>query len=300
MPNKTRPMTLPEFMDRFGTEQACREFLFHNRWPDGFRCPRCGSSEAYAMRTRPHWKCKACGHQVSVTAGTIMHKSHLPLTTWFLAIYLVSQSKRGISALELSKQIGRRYETAWHLLHKIRRVMSDREAERLREGMVEMDDAYFGGVSHGRVGRGTAQVPAVVAVSIGREGTPAFGRIVLLPDLRRESGDYAAKRILAEGAHVLTDGLGTFRGLSDLGFKHQVVPGGNLLGEDDRDPFPYVHTFISNAKAWINGTFHGLGRRHLQSYLNEFSYRFNRRWGEDRIFERLLRACVAHQPVVVS
>jgi transposase-like protein len=292
------PMSLLKFLERFGTEEACREHLFHARWNDGFRCPRCSESKAYSLAGRHLWQCAACGYQASVTAGTVMHRSHLPLTKWFMTLYLVAQSKRGISALELAKKLDVGYRIAWALLHKVRAGMIDREGQHRLGGLVELDDAYVGGVSDGRVGRGTTKVKTVVAVSLTHEGYPAYAKVTVVPDFTRETVSEAMRGVLEPGATALTDGLGAFNGLTAAGFVHRPMPNPQL--PEGIEPCPYVHTVISNAKAWIAGTFHGLGPKYMQAYLTEFCYRYNRRRLENRLFDRLLYACAAAQPVVVT
>lgn len=291
------PMTLMEFQERFGTDDACREHLFQIRWGDGFRCPRCEGSKGYVRRDRPLIECGGCGYPASATAGTIFHRSHAPLRKWYLAVFLNAQSKRGISSLELSKQIGVRQATAWTMLHKIRKAMQARDALYTLGGIVDLDDAYFGGVKHGKVGRGTTRVKAVVALSMDEGNHPKHAKIVVVPDFTQQQINNVAKAIAEPGTTIRTDAMGGFGALSDVGFGHDIIPTVKLL--EDTSPFPDVHMLISNIKAWMLGTFHGLGPKHMQAYLAEFVYRFNRRRLEYRLFERLLTACVLapHTPV---
>lgn len=288
MPRKPRPMTLVQFMQRFQNEDACRDYLFQQRWPDGFRCPKCGSSRVSAITTRHLWQCLDCSYQASVTAGTVMHHSKLPLATWFLAFFLVSQSKRGISSVELGKQLGVRQQTAWYMLRRIRKAMGQREGMYLLEGLVEMDDGYVGGVCEGRCGRGTDQAKVAVAVSINEEGYPGFAKVAVLDSFTQIDVNDAVTGMIRRGATVLTDGLSSWGGLPEAGYSHKPTPNKDL--PEGVEPFPYVHTFISNLKAWIAGTFHGLGDLYLQEYTDEFCFRFNRRQMEPRLFERLVNA----------
>jgi transposase-like protein len=292
-----RQMPLSEFVPRFSTEEACREQLARWRWPEGFRCPRCGGAKAYVLAQRSLWECAACGRQTSVTAGTIMHRSKVPLTKWFLAAFLMSQSKQGISALELSKQLPLRYETAWLLCRRLRAAMQQRDRRYFLFGTVEMDDAYVGGVQPGKVGRGTTKAKTVVAVAVDEHGLPSFAKVVVVPDFTQATVTEAVKSMVAPGARIITDGLGAFGGLGEAGYDHQPRPNGSW--PEGVDPFPYAHTLVSNLKAWIAGTFHGLGPKYLQAYISEFCYRFNRRRMEHRLVDGLLRACVAATPPVV-
>ena len=174
-------ITFEEFRTRFSTEEICRAELFRLRFPNGFVCPKCGCTEYYPVRGRNAFQCRACRHQTSVTAGTVMHRTHLPLTVWFWAIYLCATDKRGISAVQLSRTLGIRYESAWYLLHRIRRAMAQRDEKYALSGIVEMDDGYVGGATHnGKRGRGTDKAKIVVALSKTENGTSLFTRIRLL------------------------------------------------------------------------------------------------------------------------
>ncbi len=289
-----RRLSLPEFTARYATEDACRAALFAARWPEGFRCPKCGGTRAYVLRDRPRYQCVGCRHQASVTAGTILHHSRVPLTKWFLAMYLDAESKRGISATELQHKIGVCFSTAWFLLFRLRSAMGQREARHLLRGVVQMDDAYYGGEGHGKVGRGTIRPKAVVAVSVNEREVPQHLKIVLVRDFTQETVNEAVARFVAQGAKIVSDGLTAFGALERAGFSHEAVPTNHL--PEGVEPLPVVHTQIANSKAWIGGTFHGLGPKHLQSYLDAFAFRFNRRRLQS-VFERLVVACATSAPV---
>jgi len=188
---KQEPISLLEFQARFGSEDACREHLFQLRWPEGFRCPRCGSKQTYVIKTRHLYQCMACKHQVSVTAGTVMHKTRTPLVAWFWAIYLIAHDKRGNSALSLKKALGVSYKTAWTMAHKIRKAMADRDAQYKLAGLVKIDDAYIGGPSEGgdKAGRGTEKTPVIVAISSEESGQPGFVKMEVVESLDRETVD---------------------------------------------------------------------------------------------------------------
>ena len=164
-------ITFQEFRTRFSTEESCRAELFRLRFPNGFVCPKCGCTEYYPVRGRNTFQCRACRHQTSVTAGTVMHRTHLPLTAWFWAIYLCATDKRGISAVQLSRTLNICYESAWYLLHRIRCAMAQRDENYALFGIVEMDDGYVGGATHnGKRGRGTYKAKIVVALSKRKTG----------------------------------------------------------------------------------------------------------------------------------
>ncbi len=289
-----RRLSLPEFTDRYATEDACRAALFAARWPEGFRCPKCGGTRAYLLRDLPRYQCVGGRHQASVTAGTILHHSRVPLTKWLLAMYLDAESKRGISATELQHKIGVCFSTAWFLLIRLRSAMGQREARHLLRGVVQMDDAYCGGEGHGKVGRGTIRPKALVAVSVNEREVPQHLKIVLVRDFTQETVNKAVARFVEPGAKIVSDGLNAFGALERAGFPHEAVPTNHL--PDGVEPLPVVHTQIANSKAWIGGTFHGLGPKHLQSYFDAFAFRFNRRRLQS-VFERLVVACAASTPV---
>src|SRR5215467_4438345 len=213
------PCSLREFQRQFAGEEACQKYLAACRWPDGFKCPKCGHQRAYVM-TRV-WQCAACRHQVSLTSGTILHNTRLPLALWFWAAYLMTTDKRGISALLLQRQLElRRYETAWMMLHKLRRAMVNTAREPLH-GEVEIDEAWIGGF-HGGL-RGSRQLrgrrAALVVVAVEKRGT-ASGRLrmAVIPDFKTTTLTTFMKQHLAPGATIYTDGLKQFT--PSAGFKH--------------------------------------------------------------------------------
>lgn len=292
------PQTLLDWQVHFATEAACRAYLFRMRWPDGFRCPRCGGSHAYPLARRHLYQCGRCRYQASVTAGTVFHRSRIPLRKWFWAVFLVTQDKRGVSALQLSRTLKLRYATAWFMLHKIRRAMQDRETAYLLKGLVELDDGYFGGVDHGRAGRGVRRPRVLVAVSVHRR-RPTYAKMAVVDRVSRSAIARFVLETCDPTARVKTDGFNCYRILDELGFRrHEVVTKRHPQGAA---AFPFVHTLISNAKAWLTGTFHGGVRaKYLHRYLSEFCYRFNRRAFGPEAFTRLLRSCVAMGPTTYA
>jgi len=178
-------MTLKRFQEKFHSEDACREHLFQIRWPNGFCCPKCEHDAFYYLERRKLYQCTRCKHQASVTAGTIMHKSHTPLLIWFWAIFLVAHDKRGVSAVFLSRELEISYPTAWLMLHKIRKAMGDRDAHYQLAGLVELDDAFFGAPTEGgKRGRGTEQTPVLAAVSLDRKGSPQYMKMKVIPNVK--------------------------------------------------------------------------------------------------------------------
>lgn len=283
-------MTLFDFQSRFGTEEQCRQYLYIKRWPEGYVCRKCGHNEHFNIISRNLYQCKACTHQTSVTAGTIMDKTRTPLVKWFFAMYLMSSDKRGISALALKSKLGVSYTTAWTMSNKIRHAMGKRDESYELNGIVELDDAFFGASSQGgKRGRGTEKTAVLVSVSLTDKGKPRYAKMKVVPKVDGNAVTDFVKRKISFGSEVRTDGYSTY---SVLKHDYTLV---KKKHDPDKDPkhLLWMHTIISNAKAFIEGTFHGLGSIHLQRYLDEFCFRFNRRWNPDAIFSSLTRSCVS-------
>jgi transposase-like protein len=287
------PISFMEFQKRFTSEEACYQYLFVMRWPEGFCCPRCGQKEYYLVSKRRLYQCKSCNYQASLTAGTVFHKTHTSLQKWFWAIFLVATDKRGYSALALMKTIDVSYPTAWLMLHKIRAAMSDRDQMYQLSGLIQLDEAFFGGPD-GKQGRGTDKMAAYVAVSTTDEGKPRYAKIEATERVNKETALDFVTRTVSSGSTITTDGLNIYPQLNAKNYVHNRV----LSSEAEADEkLRWVHTLVSNAKAFIAGTYHGLDKKHLQAYLDEFCYRFNRRAWQPQLFGRLLSACV-NGPIV--
>ncbi len=278
---------------RFPTELTCRKYLERQRWPKGFWCPRCSSDRAGRHPPRGLYQCKGCRYPLSLTAGTIFHRTRTPLRTWFWLILLMSHNKHGISMLEAKRLLGMRsYQTVWTLCHKIRTAMAHRDSRYQLAGLVEMDDSLFGRrVIKGRWRRKPEGPKMVrIAVSTGRTGGPAFTHMEVTPETYTLHALDMAQRTISPKQTIRTDGGTPFRALKDLGFRHDLHP---RMNPQEMDRFlPWVHTLIANAKRFLVGTHHFEAPKHLQRFLDEFSYRFNRRWFQGRLFDRLLTACV--------
>lgn len=283
--SKKKMLSFTRFIKRFPNENACVEYLYKVKWPTGFVCPVCGCRHCYAIKTRRQYQCANCRHQTSLTANTVMHRSHLPLTKWFWAIYLVACDKRGISALALAGKIEVCYETAWNMLRRIRGAMEMRDEHYVLGGIVEFDDSYFGGKIKGKEGRGAGNQPVFVAVSKNEKGHPVYMRMQVTKNVQSASVENFVRERIAYGSVVQTDGFNAYRTSLSKGYLHQrevFKPDGELL--------KWLHHMIGNAKTFINGTYHGTSTKHLQMYLSEFCYRFNRRHLNGAIFDRLLVA----------
>lgn len=282
-------MSLIEFLDRYGTEAQCEQTLFAWRWPTGFLCPECGH-EGHCMLGRGLYQCHRCRRQTSLTAGTLFAGTKLPLTTWFLAMYLLTQSKNGISALEMSRQLGICYNSAWLMKHKLMQAMLEREQGRMLEGIIQMDDAYWGGRRRGyKRGRGTrGKTPFVAAVATDPvSGAPLAIRLDRVKGFRqREIGRWSRKHLKA-GAHVRSDGLSCFTAVGQAGCTHEPLVTSGPQGRRRRKAFVWVDTMLGNVKNAMHGTYRAIRPKHLPRYLAEFAYRFNRRFDLASMVDRL-------------
>lgn len=291
------PRTLAELEARFSSEQACREYLFLLRWPEGFRCPRCGDGKAWPLRS-VLWQCAACGRQVSVTAGTIFQDTRTPLTVWFRAMWWVTSQKNGVSALGLQRVLGLgSYQTAWAWLHKLRRAMVRPGRDRL-SGRVEVDETYLGGLEEGVRGRQT-ESKALIVVAAQEDGR-GIGRIRMrqVPDASAGSLVPFVEESVEPGSVVHTDGWLGYAPLPSKGYSHKIT----FLRGQKKSPselLPRVHRVISLLKRWLMGTHQGaVSLEHLGYYLDEFTFRFNRRKSRSRgkLFFRLVQQAVAVEP----
>lgn len=295
------PRTLAEFEARFNSEQACRGYLFLLRWPEGFRCPRCSGAKAWPLRS-VLWRCAGCGYQVSVTAGTIFQDTHTPLTVWFRAMWWVTTQKTGVSALSLQRVLGLgSYQTAWAWLHKLRRAMVRPGRDRLA-GTVEVDETYLGGVERGVRGRQTEK-KALIVVAAQEDGR-GIGRIRMqrVPDASAESLMPFVRDSIEPGSLVHTDAWLGYEPLKANGYRHRIT----FLRGQAKSPselLPRVHRVISLLKRWLLGTHHGaVSYEHLDYYLDEFTFRFNRRTSCSRgkLFFRLTQQSVAVGPATYA
>lgn len=295
------PTTLPAFTAAFGTEAKCREYLTRLRWPDGFECPRCGAAAQGYHAERKLWRCRN-GHDVSLTAGTALHRSKQSLRTWFYAAWLAVTYKPGISAVQFQRQLGlTRYETAWMMLHKLRAALVAPDRQPLHDVItddnhasrwVEIDEFYIGGKEEGekRRGRGAKTkrlcVVAVEAIELRKpEKTEESGprtkrirkagriRLKVIPDATAKTLTGWIRRNVAKGTAIVTDTHGGYLPLRRLGYVHEPI-----VAKETDDPLPLAGIVITNLKRWLAGTHkHAVRGQHLQTYLNEFAFRFNRR-----------------------
>lgn len=288
------PRSLAEFVSWFPDEDSCAKYLARSRWPEGFRCPRCKNGEAFVLPRRWLWQCKRCRYQTSPTAGTVLHRTRVPLPQWFRAAYLVSTLTPGISAVQLQRQLGlRTYETAWTMLHRLRRAMLRPEQDRI-SGTVEVDESYVGGPKSGKRGRGAENKVLIVgAVEVRGEGSGRV-RLAVIPAPTRNALVQFIKRNVVEGSIVTTDGFPAYEGIASWGYDHQPQ-----IQEGKRNPhniLPRIHRVFSNLKTWLTGTHHGVGAKNMPVYLREFVFRFNRRQTPMAAFQTLLGLTAQHLP----
>ena len=295
------PRSLIEFQDGFPDERACAAYLADARWPDGFRCPSCGHDKGWQLSSKAFTReCAACGKQTSVTAGTVMHGSKLPLTVWFWAAYLMATHSNGIAALQLQKQLGLgSYKSAWLLCAKLRRAMVAPHRTPLA-GLVEIDETVIphrtktdppaGG--QGRSADGKMLIAGAVEV---HDGGPGRVRLAPIADFAAASLHAFIKANVEAGATAKTDGWSSYTGAPGVTHDPHVV--GPMAAHV---VLPWAHRVFANLKTWTLGVYHGLREKHLQSYLDEFVFRFNRRRARHAAFRSLLGVAVAHKHVTYN
>lgn len=302
MPRLPYPRNVAEFNQMFTDEDSCAAYLTACRWPDGFRCPACGHDAAFSLPRRRLWQCKSCGHQTSVTAGTVMHRTRTPLLTWFWAAFWITAHKPGLSALQLQRMLGlARYGTAWLILHKLRRAMINAEGEPLK-GTVEIDETFIGGEQLGlRGGRqlaGRKALLVAVAVEVRGKGS-GRARAEVIADGSAPTLSRFIVRNIAQGSTVLSDGYRGYQGRDGVaaqGYTHLPRTPESFRLAGIEDVVPHARRAISQLKAWLLGTHRGVGADQLPVYLDEFVFRWNRRRNPMAGFQTLLGIGTHREP----
>ncbi|PIP08124.1 MAG: hypothetical protein COX52_01315 [Syntrophobacterales bacterium CG23_combo_of_CG06-09_8_20_14_all_48_27] len=296
------PRTFEEFLEWFSVEEECAAYLEWIRWPSGFVCPECGGKRAWRTE-RGLWHCQECRRQSSVTAGTVFEDSRKPLRLWFHVMWLMMAQKTGLSAKNLCDTYGfGSYQTAWGWLQKLRSVMIRSGREHLA-GRVEVDEAYIGGQKEGARGRG-AEGKTLVLVAVEGDAKRKLGRVRFrcVETIGQDTVESFVRDYVELGTTVVTDGLNVYDTLKAAGFKHHphVVSTGR---DSARQQLDHVHLVISLLKRWLSGTHQGaVTSLHLQAYLDEFSFRFNRRLSQHRgkLFYRLAQQAVTVRPPAIK
>ena len=289
----------PEFERLYGTEEQCRAIVIPSRWPDGFTCPGCSGTRHSIVKTRGLFQCSGCRRQTSPIARTIFASTKVSLRLWFRAMYHLTQSKQGISSIELGRRLGVTQTTAWKIKHKLKQVMFERDAKKRLTGRVEIDDAYVGGErTGGKRGRGAeGKTPFVAALQTTAEGKPVLIQLRRVTRFCRDSISAFASRSLDPNCEVVSDGLHCFGAIADAGCSHQVIKTGSGPKAVQTPAFKWVNTALGNIKSAMTGTYRAISSKHVPRYLAEFEYRFNRRFDLKAMIPRLTLAAVRTTPM---
>lgn len=291
---KTKRLSVFEFQKLYSTEDDCEQAIVRMRWPKGFICPKCDHDDGYRLKSKRAIQCAVCRSQISITAGTIFHNTKISLLKWFWMIFLVAHDKGGASALRLAKQLDMCYSTVWHILHKIRQAMSKRDEKVIRLArLIEMDEGFFGHYKR------KAQFLVMIEA-----GNKKAGNLIMKKILGRSPDEPDTRKVVE--AYVDNESQQYF--VADNAGAHNVVKkmGHNLESHTSTpklaaEKLPWVHLAISLAKRFLLGTYHGaVNRKHLQKYLDEFCYRFNRRIKENQLCESLMHACILAPPTTYA
>jgi transposase-like protein len=296
---KPYPDSYREFTAMFPDDEACATYLFSLRWPDGFVCPSCNTATTPWLESRKRLECPNCHHQTYLTAGTIFDKTRTPLLIWFEAAWHLTTAKNGMSTKTLERTLGIRYRVAWMMLQRFRVAMVNTKREPL-SGIVEVDETLIGGVKKGGK-RGRGATKSIVLIALEIKQPKGFGRVRMrfVPDASGDSILPFIQDVVAKGSVVCSDGWRGYSGLSDIGYDHRITRLSES-GDPAHVSMPGVHRISSLLKRWILGTLQGsLVPDHLQSYLEEFTFRFNRRKSKSRglVFRRLLEQAVITPPI---
>lgn len=290
-------MSLDEFQEKYGTDQQCQDALFVLRWPFGFVCPACGYGNGGFIKTRDLYQCYRCAHQTSVTAGTIFHSTKLPLRKWFLAIYFITQSKNGVSALELMRVLGVGYNAAWRMKQKIMHVMLTRNNSKKIDGDVQVDDAYLGGEQiGGKRGRGAKSKKPFVAAVKTQKGHPVQIKLGCVSRFSKKEIERWSRQHIEPDSCVVSDGLRCFNGFADAGCSHTAVITGSGKKSAQNPIFTWVNTVLGNLKNSLSGTYHAFRPMYSDRYLAEFQYRFNRRFDLKKMMPRFVYVAARTAP----
>lgn len=292
-------MNLIEFQRMFSFEGACEEHLFKLRWPGGYKCPRCGNEKYYFHSIRHLYQCSKCKYQVSVTAGTVFHKTRTSLIKWFWLIFLMGRQKSGVSMLSLQQMLEiKSYKTIWMMGHKIRHAMAHRDSYYKLAGLVEIDDTYIGSKKHGIRGRGAKGKSKVIVAVENIKNKPRYAKMESVDKVGGKAILTAFDGHLEVDVVLRPDGFASYKVLISDQRKYEPIIVSS--GEDPLFLLHWVHMLISNIKSNIKGIYHGVSIKHIARYLSEFCYRFNRRFWENQMFDRILNAGLNCQTITFT
>ena len=286
--------SLFEFMEDYGSEEQCRQAVFAWRFPNGYVCKECGHKGFCVLKTRNLLQCNRCKHQHSLTSGTVFSSTKLPMKTWFMAIHLLSQSKTGLSAMELKRQLGVNYDTAWKIKHKLLQAMRESDDKHPIEGIIQLDDVYWGGESRGgKRGRGAAgKTPFVAAVALNKDGHPVRMKMNVVKGFRSQCIEKWANQHIKAGSIVISDGLPCFNAINNTGSEQLGFIVGGKLELLDHPAFKWVNVMIGNVKNSLRGSCHAVKANHLPRHLAEYCFRFNNRFDLRTMLPKLAKAAV--------
>lgn len=284
-----------DWQQKYSTHEKCMNYISLEKWPYGFVCPHCQNNHGYYTANRYHYECSLCHKQTSIISGTLFENTKIPLTKWFWAIYWISSDKGGISALRLSKLIGCTWRTAYRLLNILRKAMGDRDDQYKLSGVIELDDAYVGGKKAGKRGRGADGKTSVVIACETTGQRPRFIAMQAVESVNKKTIEQFTNNHIEPSSIVNTDAFCANVGIATFATHIPKVTPSEMVDEW----LPWVHIAIANLKRFLLGTFHGISQHYVQEYLNEFCYRFNRRFWEEQIPNRLLKLCIAQKPIKV-
>jgi len=292
-------LSLQRFFQLYGTEEQCRALLFKYRWPNGFICPKCGHEHFYQLTSRNLYQCCSCRFQCSLISGTIFESTKLPLTTWFLAIYLITQSKDGFSSLNLARFLGISANASLRIKHKLQQVMKDIDDTRPLDTIIQIDDAYWGGKKHDGVrGRGaTGKASFIAAVSTNLQCHPMYMRLSRIAAFSSYEIKRWANKHIDHHSIVFSDGLRGFKGIAAAGILHKPIVTGGGYASMSIPAFTWVNVMLGNVKRSLHGTYHAVSQKHLPRYLAEFCYRFNRRFDMGLMIGSLACAAINSKPI---
>lgn len=290
--------SLQDFIRQYGQEEQCQKAVFRAKWPSGWICPQCGTKEFYKLASRPIYQCKQCHKQTSLIAGTIFAATKLPLTTWFLAIFFITQAKEGIAALNLCRFLGISDRAALRMKHKLQLVMKNDDDNRKLSGLIIVDDVYHGGRRQGgKRGRGApGKYPVIAALSRNKKGFPIYLRLSRVRAFSCEAVKTWAEQHLEPRSIVISDGLACFHSFAGAGHIHFVRTTGDSRDPERIRPFNWLNIIIGNVKNAIRGTYHGVSKGHISRYLAEFSYRFNHRFNLELMVPDLIKLAAKSKP----